>query len=157
MNKLINPLIASIGGFSCILLLSYLNNFENNYIWLIPSFGASMVLVMSVHKSDLAQPKNIFFGHVISGLSGFFVLSFIGSNIFCIGLGVGLAIFLMMITKTVHPPAGGNPIIVILGEQSLSFIYITLALGSLIIIIFAIIYNKLVGKDYPYKIKKDFN
>ena len=84
-------------------------------------------------------------------------MSFIGSNIFCIGLGVGLAIFLMMVTKTVHPPAGGNPIIVILGEQSLSFIYITLALGSLIIIIFAIIYNKLVGKDYPYKIKKDFN
>ena len=121
----------------------------------------SLVLPLSLDvwddKSDLAQPKNIFFGHVISGLSGFFVLSFIGSNIFCIGLGVGLAIFLMMITKTVHPPAGGNPIIVILGEQSLSFIYITLALGSLIIIIFAIIYNKLVGKDYPYKIKKDFN
>ena len=157
MKVIKDPLIAGIGAFSCILLLSYLNNFENNYIWLIPSFGASMVLVMSVHKSDLAQPKNIFFGHVISGLSGFFVLSFIGSNIFCIGLGVGLAIFLMMITKTVHPPAGGNPIIVILGEQSLSFIYITLALGSLIIIIFAIIYNKLVGKDYPYKIKKDFN
>ena len=157
MKFIKDSLIASIGGFSCILLLSYLNNFENNYIWLIPSFGASMVLVMSVHKSDLAQPKNIFFGHVISGLSGYFVLSFIGSNIFCIGLGVGLAIFLMMITKTVHPPAGGNPIIVILGEQSLSFIYVTLALGSLIIIIFAIIYNKLVGKDYPYKIKKDFN
>tara|TARA_B100000212_G_scaffold160886_1_gene120953 strand:+ start:50 stop:523 length:474 start_codon:yes stop_codon:yes gene_type:complete len=157
MKVIKDPLIAAIGGFCCILLLSYLNNFENNYIWLIPSFGASMVLVMSVHKSDLAQPKNIFFGHVISGLSGYFVLSFIGSNIFCIGLGVGLAIFLMMITKTVHPPAGGNPIIVILGEQSLSFIYITLALGSLIIIIFAIIYNKLVGKDYPYKIKKDFN
>ena len=157
MKVVKDSLIAAIGGSTCILLLSYLNNFENIYIWLIPSFGASMVLVMSVHKSDLAQPKNIFFGHVISGLSGYFVLSFIGSNIFCIGLGVGLAIFLMMITKTVHPPAGGNPIIVILGEQSLSFIYITLALGSLIIIIFAIIYNKLVGKDYPYKIKKDFN
>ena len=151
-----DSLIAAIGGFSCILFLSYLNNFENIYIWLIPSFGASMVLVMSVHKSDLAQPKNIFFGHIISGLSGLFVLSFIGSNIFCISLGVGLAIFLMMITKSVHPPAGGNPIIVILGEQSLSFIYITLAIGSFIIIIFAIIYNKLVGKDYPYKIKKDF-
>ena len=157
MKVIKDSLIAAIGGLSCILLLSYLNNFENIYIWLIPSFGASMVLVMSVHKSDLAQPKNIFFGHIISGLSGLFVFSFIGSNIFCIGLGVGLAIFLMMITKTVHPPAGGNPIIVILGEQSLSFIYITLALGSLIIIIFAIIYNKLVGKDYPYKIKKDFN
>jgi len=157
MKVIKDSLIAAIGGFSCILLLSYLNNFEDIYIWLIPSFGASMVLVMSVHKSDLAHPKNIFFGHIISGLSGFFVLSILGSNIFCIGLGVGLAIFLMMITKTIHPPAGGNPIIVILGEQSLSFIYITLAFGSLIIIIFAIIYNKIVGKDYPYKINKDFN
>ena len=60
MKAVKDSLIAAIGGFSCILLLSYLDNFENIYIWLIPSFGASMVLVMSVHKSDLAQPKNIF-------------------------------------------------------------------------------------------------
>ena len=151
MNKLINPLIASIGGFLCILILSFLNGFNEAYIWLIPPFGATLVLVMSVHESPLAQPKNIFFGHVLSGLSGLIIITLIGSNIYCLGLGVGLAIFIMMVTNTVHPPAGGNPLIVILGDQNLSFILMPLAAGSVIIILFAVIYNRIFRRTYPLK------
>ena len=151
MNKLINPLIAATGGFLCILILSFLNGFNEAYIWLIPPFGATLVLVMSVHQSPLAQPKNIFFGHVLSGLSGLIVITLIGSNIYCLGLGVGLAIFIMMITNTVHPPAGGNPLIVILGDQTLSFIVMPLAVGSIIIILFAVIYNRIFKRTYPVK------
>ena len=151
MSKLINPLIAAIGGFLCILMLSFLNGFSEAYIWLIPPFGATLVLVMSVHESPLAQPKNIFFGHVLSGLSGLIIITLIGSNIYCLGLGVGLAIFIMMITNTVHPPAGGNPLIVILGDQTLSFILMPLAGGSVIIILFAVIYNKIFRRKYPFK------
>ena len=151
MNKLINPIIAATGGFFCVLILSFLNGFNEAYIWLIPPFGATLVLVMSVHESPLAQPKNIFFGHVLSGLSGLIIITLIGSNIYCLGLGVGLAIFIMMITNTVHPPAGGNPLIVILGDQAISFILMPLATGSLLIILFAIVYNKVFGREYPFK------
>ena len=151
MNKLINPLVAATGGFLCVLLLSFLNDFNEAYIWLIPPFGATLVLVMSVHESPLAQPKNIFFGHVLSGLSGLIIITLIGSNIYCLGLGVGLAIFIMMITNTVHPPAGGNPLIVILGDQTIGFIFMPLATGSLLIILFAIVYNKVFGREYPFK------
>ncbi len=154
MNKIINPLVAATGGFLCILLLSFLNDFNEAYIWLIPPFGATLVLVMSAHKSPLAQPKNIFFGHVLSGVSGLIVITLIGSDIYCLGLGVGLAIFIMMITNTVHPPAGGNPIIVILGDQNLSFILMPLAAGSLVIIVFAIIFNKIVRRTYPFRNKE---
>jgi len=151
VNKLINPLIAASGGFLCILILSFLNGFNETYIWLIPPFGATLVLVMSVHESPLAQPKNIFFGHVLSGLSGLIVITLIGSNIYCLGLGVGLAIFIMMITNTVHPPAGGNPLIVILGDQTLNFILMPLGAGSIIIIFFAVIYNRIFKRPYPFK------
>ena len=151
MIKLINPLIAATGGFLCILLLSFLNSFNDVYVWLIPPFGATLVLVMSVHESPLAQPKNIFFGHVLSGISGLIVLTLFGSNIYCLGLGVGLAIFIMMITNTVHPPAGGNPLIVILSNQGVSFILIPLAATSLVIILFAVFYNKITGRSYPIK------
>ncbi len=151
MNKLVNPLIAASGGFLCILILSFLNGFNEDYIWLIPPFGATLVLVMSVHESPLAQPKNIFFGHVLSGLSGLIIITLIGSNIYCLGLGVGLAIFIMMVTNTVHPPAGGNPLIVILGDQNLSFILMPLAAGSVIIILFGIIYNRIFRRTYPFK------
>ena len=88
---------------------------------------------------------------MLSGISGLIVLTLFGSNIYCLGLGVGLAIFIMMITNTVHPPAGGNPLIVILSNQGVSFILIPLAATSLVIILFAVFYNKITGRSYPIK------
>ena len=149
MKFITNPLIAGIGGFLCISLLSFLNSFSEVYIWLIPPFGASIVLIMSIHDSPLAQPKNIFFGHLLSALSGLIVLKIFGDNMFCLGLGVGLAIFVMMITKTIHPPAGGNPLIVILTGKSLLFIFTPIVVGSILMIIFAVIFNRIVGRRYP--------
>ena len=143
MNKLINPLIASIGGFLCILILSFLNGFNEAYIWLIPPFGASLVLVMSVHDSPLAQPRNVFFGHILSASSGVFLFYLLGNSPISISLALSLAIILMMITKTIHPPAGANPIIAILGAKSFEFVIMPVATGALFIVIFAFIYNKI--------------
>ena len=63
MNKqaLINALFSSLGAFVCIGFLAYLNSSIEGAIWLIPPFGASMVLVMAVYDSPLAKPKNLKF------------------------------------------------------------------------------------------------
>ena len=151
INKetLINAFLAAIGGFVCIGFLSYLNMSIDGSIWLIPPFGASMVLVMAVHESPLAQPKNLILGHVLSALSGVLIYTLLGQTFYALGAGVALAIFVMMITNTIHPPAGANPIIVILGGKSISFVLLPVAVGALIIIIFAMIYNKVLGRNYP--------
>ena len=151
VNKetLINAFLAAVGGFICISFLSYLNISIDGSIWLIPPFGASMVLVMAVHESPLAQPKNLILGHVLSALSGVIIYSLLGQSFYALGAGVALAIFVMVITNTIHPPAGANPIIVILGGKGISFVLLPVAVGALIIIIFAIIYNKILGRNYP--------
>ena len=143
-----NNFISAIGAFVCISVLAYFNSFDANNLWLIPPFGASMVLVMAVHESPLAHPKNVLFGHIISAFSGVFVYSILGFSFLSVGLGVGLAIFLMMATKTVHPPAGANPIIAILGAKGLDFIIMPVAAGAFFIVLFAIIYNKLLKRKY---------
>jgi len=143
-----NNFISAFGAFLCISVLAYLNSFDVNNLWLIPPFGASMVLVMAVHESPLAHPKNVLFGHIISAFSGVFVYSILGFSFLSVGLGVGLAIFLMMTTKTVHPPAGANPIIAILGAKGLDFIIMPVAVGAFFIVFFAIIYNKLLKRKY---------
>ena len=112
-----NNLIAGFGGFLCIAVLSYLNSLDETNLWLIPPFGASMVLVMAVHESPLAHPKNILFGHILSALSGVIVFAVFGISSLSIALAVALAIFTMMATKTVHPPAGANPIIAVMGAK----------------------------------------
>ena len=143
-----NNFISAVGAFVCISVLAYFNSFDANNLWLIPPFGASMVLVMAVHESPLAHPKNVLFGHIISAFSGVFVYSILGFSFLSVGLGVGLAIFLMMTTKTVHPPAGANPIIAILGAKGLDFIIMPVAAGAFFIVFFAIIYNKLLRRKY---------
>ena len=143
-----NNFISAFGAFLCISVLAYLNSFDESNLWLIPPFGASMVLVMAVHESPLAHPKNILFGHIISAFSGVFVFSVLGSSFISLGLAVGLAIFLMMATKTVHPPAGANPIIAILGAKGIGFILMPVAVGASFIVLFAIIYNKFLKRNY---------
>ena len=148
---LINAILAAIGGFTCIGFLAYLNILIDGSIWLIPPFGASMVLVMAVHESPLAQPKNLIFGHILSALSGVIVYILLGESFYSLGAGVALAIFIMMITNTIHPPAGANPIIVILGGKGLSFVLLPVTMGAIIITLFAITYNKMLGRNYPKK------
>jgi len=143
-----NNIISAFGAFLCISVLAYLNSFDESNLWLIPPFGASMVLVMAAHESPLAHPKNILFGHILSALSGVFVFSILGFSFLSIGLAVGLAIFLMMTTKTVHPPAGANPIIAVLGAKGIGFVLMPVAVGASFIILFAIIYNQLLKRKY---------
>tara|TARA_Y100000992_G_scaffold133571_1_gene88207 strand:+ start:1688 stop:2158 length:471 start_codon:yes stop_codon:yes gene_type:complete len=145
------PLISALGAFLCISLIAFINSYDDFNIWLIPPFGATMVLVMAVHESPLAQPKNIFFGHILSALSGVLIYFFLGMSFLSIGLAVAISVWAMMITKTIHPPAGANPIIAILGGKGLSFILLPVATGALIIIIFAMIYNKILKRNYPKK------
>lgn len=144
-----NILISSLGAFLCMFLIAYFNSIDQTNIWLIPPFGASLVLVMAVHDSPLAEPKNIFFGHTLSALSGVLIFSIMGSSFLSLGIAVGLAVFVMATFNAIHPPAGANPIIAILGGKGLSFVFVPVALGAIVIIVFAIFYNKLIGRDYP--------
>ncbi len=145
------PIISALGAFLCISLIAFINSYDDFNIWLIPPFGATMVLVMAVHESPLAQPKNIFFGHILSALSGVLIYFFLGMSFLSIGLAVAISVWAMMITKTIHPPAGANPIIAILGGKGISFILLPVAIGALIIIVFAMIYNKILKRNYPKK------
>ena len=148
-ERLINNLLSGLGAFLCISFLAFLNLSDYGSVWLIPPFGASMVLVMAVHESPLAQPKNILLGHILSAMSGVLIFSLMGTTFISIGLSVGLAVFVMASFNIIHPPAGANPIIAVLGGEGLSFVILPVAVGALFIVLFAIIYSKIIGRKYP--------
>lgn len=148
-NKIINALLSALGALIFISFLAFLDSSFEGMIWLIPPFGASMVLVMAVHESPLAKPKNILLGHILSALSGVIILYLIGDNFLALGIAVALAVFVMIVTDTIHPPAGANPIIVILTGQGISFVLFPVAVGAFMLVIFAYLYNKLLKRNYP--------
>ena len=133
----------------CILtLLTYKTEFG---IFLVASFGSSMVLLYGYPESPFAQPKNVFFGHLVTATVGMFFLYLIPLPLFIIiPLAVGFGVGLMILLNVTHPPAGGNPIIVIMGSVSLDYLLSPIISGSIIILVFAIIINKFIlKKSYP--------
>ena len=112
-----------------------------------------MVLLYGYPESPFAQPKNVFFGHLTTTLVGLFFLHFIPLPIFVIiPLAVGFGVGLMILLNVTHPPAGGNPIIVIIGSVSFDYLLSPVITGSILIIIFAIVINRFIlKKNYPSK------
>ena len=122
-------------------------------IFLLASFGSSMVLLYGYPESPFAQPKNVFFGHFTTTLVGLFFLYLFPLPIFLtIPLAVGVGVGLMILLNVTHPPAGGNPIIVIIGSASFGYILSPIILGSLIVIVFGVVLNRFIlRKEYPKK------
>ena len=122
-------------------------------LFLAGSFGSSMVLLFGFPESPFAQPKNVFFGHLVTALVGVIFVVFVPLPMFInIALAVGLGIFFMILFNVVHPPAGGNPIMVIIGSVSYDYLLSPIIFGCIIIISLAILINKfLLKKNYPLK------
>ena len=129
-------------------LITYKTEFG---IFLITSFGSSMILLFGYPENDFSQPKNIFFGHLLASIVGIIFLNIIPLPIYLlIPLAVGFGAALMILFDVVHPPAGANPIIIIIGSVSLDYLINPIITGSLIIVFFGIILNRLIlKKKYP--------
>ena len=142
--------IFSIITIGCLTLLTYKTEFG---LFLVASFGSTMVLLFGYPESPFAQPKNIFFGHLLTALVGIIFVNLVPLPIFImIPLAVGIGIFFMILVGATHPPAGGNPIIVIIGSASFDFIISPIITGSAIVLIFGLILNRFIlGKEYPKK------
>ena len=140
----------SVVTISALTLLTYKTELG---IFLVASFGSTMVLLYGYPESPFAQPKNIFFGHFLTSIVGVIFVNFIPLPIFItIPLAVGLGVSLMIISGVTHPPAGGNPIIVIIGSASFDYILSPIIIGSIIVLVFGVILNRFIlNKEYPKK------
>lgn len=148
-TNLADAATGAVGGFVSIALLLWLTNITGS-TWLMASLGASCVLVFGAWNAPFSQPRNILGGHLISGIIGISFYQLFGTTSVTIGAAVGLTIFLMMLTRTVHPPAGGNPIIIMLGGYSWSYLVTPIFIGAVLIILLAVIINNIrQQRHYP--------
>ncbi|MWV12511.1 HPP family protein [Pseudomonas sp. R-28-1W-6] len=108
---------------------------------LLGSFGASCVLVFGFADLPFSQPRNVIGGHLLSSLVGLAFLHAFGPQWWVLALAVGSAIALMMLTRTVHPPAGSNPVIIFLAQPGWGFLLFPTLVGALLLVLVALFFN----------------
>ena len=151
MGNIKQSILAGVFSIITIGILTFLTYKTEFGIFLLASFGSSMVLLYGYPESPFAQPKNVFFGHLVTSVVGLIVLYFVPLPLFItVPIAVGFGVGLMILFNVTHPPAGGNPIIVIVGSVSFDYLFSPVITGSIIIIISAIIINRFIlKKSYP--------
>ena len=152
ITKKFEPISAGISAAIVISILAYLTLETSSGIWLMFSFGATVFLVFVLHNLETAQPKNIFFGHLISILVGIIFNEAIGLSFYSLGLSVGIAVVLMVYFKVMHPPAASNPLVALTMDLSFDFIFFPVITGTIIIILMSVLINRIILKrNYPKK------
>mgnify|MGYP001422946052 FL=1 len=151
MGNFKQSILAGLFSIITIAVLTFLTYKTEFGVFLLASFGSSMVLLYGYPESPFAQPKNVFFGHLITTLVGLIFLNLIPLPLYIIiPLAVGFGVGFMILFNVTHPPAGGNPIIVIMGSVSFNYLFTPVITASIIILIFAIIINRFIlKKSYP--------
>lgn len=133
-------LLAGLGGFLAMATVAAFTDYTASAL-LLGSFGASCVLVFGYPDVPFSQPRNVIAGHFISSLTGLLSLSVFGAHWWVVALAVGLAIMLMMLTRTVHPPAGSNPVIIFLTQPAWGFLLFPTLVGAVLLVAVALLYN----------------
>jgi len=152
--KNIEPIVSGISAALVIGVLAFLTLRTSAGVWLMFSFGATVFIVFVLYNLETAQPKNIFFGLLVSVLVGIIFNETIGFSFYSLGLSVGVAVALMVYLKVMHPPAASNPLVVLFADVSYNFILFPVITGTIIIILMSILINKFILKrNYPKKWK----
>lgn len=117
---------------------------------LLGSLGASCVFLFGLPEAPFSQPRNVIAGHVLSSLVGLVCLKAFGPQPWALGLALGLAVIGMFASRTVHAPAGSNPVIVFMTQPDWSFLLAPTLLGAGGVVLVALVFNNAVHPGrYP--------
>lgn len=154
----LEKVVATLGGFLGIYLIiqvtSRVTDLPGSAI-IVPSMGASAVLLFAVPHGRLSQPWALFGGHLVSALVGVTCARFIGDPYLAAGLAVGLAIGAMHVLDCIHPPGGATALAAVIGGpaiHALGYMYVLepILVNTLIIFLVAFGYNYLFRwRRYP--------
>ena len=151
-------LASTLGGFIGIFLISVVSYHftgANGAALIVPSMGASAVLVFAVPHGKLSQPWALFGGQLSSAFVGVSCFLLVPNLFLASGLAVGLAIGIMHVLRCIHPPGGATALVAVVGSSQiheLGFAYILtpVLLNTIVIFIVAVIFNNFFPwRRYP--------
>lgn len=110
---------------------------------LLASLGGSTLFLFGLTTLPPTQPRALFGGHLISAFIGVMCYQFLGDATWVMVISVLITIAALLLTKTVHPPAGANPLIMISAHAGFIDIWTHVFAGVLVLAITTYIWSRL--------------
>lgn len=119
--------------------------------FLLASLGGSMIFLFALTETEAAQPRALFGGHVGGALIGILAFQILGDALWVSVLAVVLTMIFMVITRTIHPPAGANPLLMVHNHAGIYVLLKPVLLGVGILFLVAFVWSRVrPGKSYPF-------
>ncbi|KAJ5908353.1 hypothetical protein N7495_001035 [Penicillium taxi] len=125
---------------------------------IIGSFGAAAVIQFCAIESPFAQPRNAFISQMFAcligvGISKLFALNANAESYLSLGgaLACGLTTVAMLLTNTIHPPAGATALLAVTNSETSQlgwFLFPVMILGITLMQVAALIINNIPAR-YP--------
>jgi CBS-domain-containing membrane protein len=103
-------------------------------------------LVFALPESPLVKPKNIVSGYLFATITGLVFYQLLGNTPLSLGLAFGFSFVLMQLTKTLHPPAGSIPLLIMFSKPDWSYVVSPILVGVILILVYEKFYNYVLKK-----------
>ena len=142
-------LVSALGGFISIFAILAISAYSlgtEGSLLIIPSMGASAVLLFAVPHGALSQPWNVLGGHLVSALIGVSCYLLVPQPFAAAALAVGLAIGAMYYLRCIHPPGGATALAAVIGGETTHalgyrFVFTPVLENVLLILVVAVVFN----------------
>jgi CBS-domain-containing membrane protein len=118
--------------------------------FLLASLGGSTVFLFALSQTEAAQPRALFGGHLGGALIGVLCFQVFGAALWVSVLAVVLTMIYMVVTRTIHPPAGANPLLMVHFHAGVYALFKPVGIGVLTLFCVAFVWSRLGrGPRYP--------
>jgi len=151
-------IVAATGSALSILLVAYTGFRITGYqgaMAILPSMGASAVLLFAVPHGPLSQPWALFAGNLLGAITGVTAARLIGDPFLAAGLAVGVSVLLMHLCRCLHPPGGATALAAVVGGDAIHqlgywYVLAPTLLNCLVIFGVAMLFNNgFAWRRYP--------
>ncbi len=155
--------VSGLGALIAISAIFYCTDWLSGFdvaMALLPSMGASAVLVLAVPHGMLSQPWPVLAGNLVSAAIGVSVALTVEPVYLAAGFAVSLSIAAMHLLRCIHPPGGATALVPVIGGDAIQamgydFILIPALVNCLVLLAVALIYNNCFSwRRYPASLVK---